>query len=737
MKKLGVLFPHYINSLMNSYSQIFFSKNNIFACLLVVVTFFDFYAGLCGVIAVTISNTAAYLIGFNRQNIISGYYGFNSLLVALGLGVYYEPNMQFFMILFFASLLTLLVTVSLEGVIGKYGLPYLSISFLLVLWMVTLATREFKSLTISERGIYSLNEMYGIGGFTLVSIYEWFENLNLPDYIILYFRSLGAIFFQYHLVAGLLVALGLVIYSRIAFLLSVFGFGAAYILYMILGGNITELSYGYIGFNFILSAIAIGGFFIVSSKFSFLWVLLLVPLISIILSSTNVVLSMYQLSIYSLPFNLIVLLFLYILKFRERFYFKPEIVVAQQFSPEKNLYTQKNYLGRFRNAYIIPISLPFWGEWKVTQGHDGEITHKAEWKHAWDFEIEDESNKLFIDTGLNCNDYYCYNKPIIAPAPGWVEQILDNVDDNKIGDVNIEENWGNTIIIRHTDLLFSKISHLKKESFKVKVGDYLKKGDIIASCGNSGRSPQPHIHFQLQATPYIGSKTLDYPLGHYILHSNGKYILQSYQKPKENDTILNIEINQSLNKAYHFIPGQHIVFNVQTEKSEKPREYVWEVQVDINNQSLIYCEKTASKAYFYNDGSFHYFTHFEGNRKTFLYYFYLANFKVMNGFYNNLIIEDHYPLHLTANPYILIFQDFLAPFYIFMKSKFQINYVSKKDDFTNSDIELASKTTIKIGKIICKELKFNISIKNNCIDKITAVQGGKSFTAQRIMKDKI
>jgi len=726
MQKLKTLFPHYISSLLNSYSQIFFSKNVIFACLLVIVTFFDFYAGLSGVIAVTISNTAAYLIGFNRQNISSGYYGFNSLLVALGLGVYYEPNMQFFMILFFAALLTLLITVSLEGVVGKYGLPYLSISFLLVIWMVTLATRQFTSLTISERGIFSLNEMYTLGGFTLVNIYEWFNNLNLPDYIIIYFRSLGAIFFQYHLVAGLLVALGLLIYSRIAFLLSVFGFGSAYIFYQIIGGNITELSYGYIGFNYILTAIAIGGFFIVSSKYSFLWVLLLVPVISIILSSTNAVLSMYQLSIFSLPFNFVVLLFLYILKYRERFYLKPEIVSIQQFSPEKNLYSQKNNLGRFRNSSIIPISLPFWGEWKVTQAHNGKITHKAEWKHAWDFEIADETNKMFTGTGLTCSDYYCYNKPIIAPANGWVELIHDNIDDNNIGDVNTEENWGNTIIIRHTDLLFSKICHIKKESFKVNVGDYVKKSDIIAYSGNSGRSPQPHI----------GSKTLDYPLGHYILHNNGKYELQSYKKPKENDIILNIEKNKSLYEAYHFIPGQRIVFSVQTEKSKKPKEYNWEVQSDIYNQSLIYCETTGAKAYFYNDGSFHYFTHYEGSKKTLLYYFYLANYKVMNGFYKDLVIEDNYPLHITANKLILIAQDFIAPFYIFMKSKFQMSYISKKDDFTNSDIELESKTTLKIGKIITNQLLFTILIKNNHIDQLTAVQGNTSFVAQRIIKNK-
>jgi urea transporter len=709
---------HLISSIISSYAQIFFSKNTLFAIILLIVSFFDFFAGLSGLLAVIISNTTAYLIGFNKFNIKLGYYGFNNLLVGLGLGVYYQPNFEFFMVLFFASLLTLFFTVALEGIVGKYGLPYLSLSFLFVLWMVSLATREFKSLAVSERGIFMLNEMYSLGGYNLVRIYQWFGSLNLPEYVSLYFRSLSAILFQYSLFAGILVALGLLIYSRIAFTLSIFGFGFAYVFYKLIGGNVQELSYGYIGFNFILTSIAIGGFFIVPSRYSFFSVLLLIPLISIILSSSMAVFSLFQISIYSLPFNLIVLTFLYILKFRERNFLSPEIVRIQHFSPEINLYTQKNNLGRFKHSHIIPISLPFWGAWKVTQGEDDEITHKGEWRHAFDFEIEDEKGKMFADTGLLCSDYYCYNKPIIAPADGRIEQIIDYIDDNKIGDVNIENNWGNTIIIRHTDLLFTKISHIKKDSFKVNVGDYVKKGEVLALCGNSGRSPQPHIHFQMQATPFVGSKTLDYPLGHYILIKDGKYILQSYKKPLKNQTVLNIERNKSLYNAYHFIPGQRISFMVYDEKNNTEKNYNWDVLADFYNNTYIYCNNSKSKAYFYNDGFFHYFTHFEGNKKSLLYYFYLSNFKVLTGFYDNLQIDDIYPIHLTSNKFLLFFQDFIAPFKIFLKSYFKLIYEYKNEDFNKSEIEIVSSMTNKIGKHVTKELNFKTYILNGRIEKI-------------------
>ncbi|MCK4638522.1 MAG: urea transporter, partial [Bacteroidales bacterium] len=318
--KLKYIFPHFINSILNSYSQVFFSNSSRFAVILIIVSFFDLFAGISGLIAVIVSNTVAYLVGFNRFNIKSGYYGFNSLLVGLGLGVFYQPGFEFFALLLFVSLFTLFVTIMLEGIIGKYGLPYLSISFLIGIWVITLASREFTSLTISDRGIYNLNEMYMLGGFTMVKIYEWFNNLNLHESITIYFRSLGAIFFQYHLFAGILIAVGILIYSRIAFLLSLVGFFSAYLFYQFIGADIGELNYCYIGFNYILTAIAIGGFFIVPSRYSFLWVILLTPLISIMITSTSALFSILQLSIFSLPFNFIVLMFLYILKFRERFY---------------------------------------------------------------------------------------------------------------------------------------------------------------------------------------------------------------------------------------------------------------------------------------------------------------------------------------------------------------------------------------------------------------------------------
>jgi urea transporter len=733
-EKIRKAFPHFIDSILNSYSQIFFSNNRVFAVILVAVSFIDLIAGISGLLAVLFTNATAYLIGFNRFNIRSGYYGFNSLLVGLGLGIYYNLSPEFVLILIFSAVLTLFITVLLEGVIGKYGLPYLSISFLFGIWMVTLASRHFTALNISERGIFVTNEVYAMGGPFFLKSYEWFTNLPIPSSLAVYFKSLGAIFFQYHILAGILIAIGLLIYSRLAFLLSLLGFFSAYFFYQIVGGNITELSYSYIGFNYILTAIAIGGFYIIPSRFSFLWVILLIPILSITITSSMTLLNLFQLSIFSLPFNFVVLLFLYILKFRERFVNKPEIVTYQQFSPEKNLYSQINNRERFHNFRYARVWLPFWGEWTVTQAHNGEYTHKDDWAHAWDFEITDDNGSTFKNSGRTLEDYYCYNKPIISPVDGVIEEIVDGIEDNEVGDMNLEYNWGNTVIIKHGENLFIKLCHLKPGSFRVTKGGSVKRGDIIAYCGNSGRSPEPHLHFQIQSTPFIGSKTLNHPISHYILHSSDGFGFKTYAKPKQGDVVSNIEKNTTLFKAFHFVPGQELNFRVQ-EDDISQRTVTWEVQTDIYNNSYIWDKSTHSFAYFKNEGNIHFFTHFEGSRKSLLFHFYLGAYKIPGGFYKGLVIRDSYPIHLLNRRFLIFFQDFIAPFFLFIRSEYKLELIKLKDHLTDSNITFISSAVVKHGKKINREFNYAFEIESNKIKRFVVMDGNKTIEAQEILTE--
>jgi murein DD-endopeptidase MepM/ murein hydrolase activator NlpD len=593
---------------------------------------------------------------------------------------------------------------------------------LIVIWSVTISTREFQELGLSAEGIYTANEIYKIGGSNLVKLYYWFSNIQIPQSINVYFLSLGAIFFQYNLLAGIIISIGLLMYSRIAFSLSIIGFFFAYIFYIIIGADISTLSYSYIGFNFILTAIALGGFFLIPSSLSYLWVVVLLPIIVIITFSANFIFDFYQLSILSLPFNIVVIIFLYVLKLRTTFNKHLAEVLVQYNSPEKNLYYFKNSKERFKELQYMSLSLPFWGEWNISQGHNGDYTHKGEWKHAWDFIIRGVGGRQYKNSGNNVSDYHCYDKAVLAPADGVVQEIIDGVEDNEIGDINTNQNWGNSIVIRHTNYLYTKLSHLKKGSFKVFVGSSVKKGDILASCGSSGHSPYPHLHFQVQTTPYVGSKTLEYPISHYITKSGKEIKFNSYKIPKEEEVVSNVETNEILKESMHFIPGQKIGFEVKTSKSQQYRT-LWEVKIDAYNNTYIHCLKTNSFAYFYNDGDLHYFRDFIGDKESLLYYFFLAFFKIPMVFFINLKTKDNVPVNKVFKKKILFFQDFVAPFTMFLKSEYKMRFVGIDDELSPTSIDIKSEINNYIFNNKKSSYEFNISIGRLGVRNIEVKKG--------------
>lgn len=188
---------------------------------------------------------------------------------------------------------------------------------------------------------------------------------------------MGAIFFQYNLLAGILIAAGLLIYSRIAFTLSIFGFSLAWYFYEFIGADISVLGYSYIGFNYILTSIALGGFFIIPSRWSYLWLLWLLPLVIVVTVSLQQLFAVFRLGVYALPFNIVVITFLYVLKIRGKPGQRLVETKIQHFSPEKNLYYQQVTNDRFFSAEEVPVSLPVMGEWTISQGYHGEHTHKG------------------------------------------------------------------------------------------------------------------------------------------------------------------------------------------------------------------------------------------------------------------------------------------------------------------------------------------------------------------------
>lgn len=59
-----------------------------------------------------------------------------------------------------------------------------------------------------------------------------------------------------------------------------------------------------------------------------------------------------------------------------------------------------------------------------------------------------------------------------------------------------EPGYGNHVFIKHSDGLTTTYNHILDGGTKVKAGQKVKQGDVIALMGTTGRSSGPHIHFE-------------------------------------------------------------------------------------------------------------------------------------------------------------------------------------------------------------------------------------------------
>ena len=687
----------------------FFSQNKALGGILLLVSFLNPVAGASALFCVLLSIGLTQTLGYHRETINAGIYSFNGLLLGLAFGTFYHVNLYYIIWLIFTCVIVVMLSVILTDRLGKLGLPVLSLPFIICFWLVLLGGNN-----VFTNGLLPQNDDVVRNVYSNAANLTGFHNylsINWPCYICLFFRSLSATLFQDNIITGVLIGIGLLIHSRITFCLMVVGFIAAVGFNGITNIYPNGISYYYLGANFMMASAAIGSFFLVPSVRSYLWAILCIPVIFLLTNAFSSLFALYNLPVFSLPFCVVNIGLVYFLLLRKN-PGKLQLVAVQHYSPERNLYQFINQQKRLDDLKYFRFNLPFMGAWTVSQGYDGSITHKTDWAQALDFVIEDEDKKTFQLPGTLPEHFYCYNKPVLACGDGVVANVVIHIDDNIIGEINTADNWGNTVVIRHLDGLYSKVSHLKKDSIKVKAGDIVKQGDLLGLCGNSGRSPIPHLHFQVQTTPYVDAKTLAYPFAYYLKQNGNDTQLKTFETPVEGEVILPVVINKTIKSAFNFQPGDTATLKADNGISESI-----EVYMDEFSQTYIYSKEAGALAYFINNGNSFYFTSFYGDENSLLYYFHLAAYKILFSENDNMA-TDTFPMQLYPDKFKLWLQDIIAPFYHYLSLGYQSNMskdkavlVIKSSQFTNNKQEMDASIVISGNSI----QEFTVNIKQRHI----------------------
>jgi len=562
--------------LFRPYVAIFFLDNLYAGALIALVTFLVPSVALLGLVAVLATIAIANFLRIQSTYLKEGFYIYNSLLVGMGIGYFFGLSLLSVALAAFFGIFTFVLTFGLNRLFGALSLPILSLPFAITSVIFYLASYRYPMLYAN-----TLKSAPLLGDLSIMPAVDNF------------FRSFGAIIFLPYTLVGVLLFFLILLFSRILAFLALVGYAAGVLFHSFLLGGVAAFS-AY-DFNFILVAMALGGVFLVPHLKSYLIAILGVLLAVLIIDATEVFFYSYRIPLYTIPFNSVVILFLLLLGAIGFRYYNPQ----PKSTPEKSLEYFLSTIYRFKSDRI-QIGLPFLGRWSVYQGFDGRWTHKGELRYAYDF-VKKQDGALYRNDGNYPQDYFSFAEPVVAPVTGYVVETKSDLDDNPIGTVDRVNPWGNYVLLRSDAGYYVLLAHLMRDSVRVRPGEYVQRDQIIARCGNSGYSPLPHIHIQVQLSPKLPYRTEPFLFDTYILGDTIVY----YDLPQVDEEIENLPVDPLRRMSTDFVLDDRFVYEL-----DEGKRVEWVVRM--NAKGEFYLFDGANKLFFYSWAKSFYFYHYEG-----------------------------------------------------------------------------------------------------------------------------
>jgi murein DD-endopeptidase MepM/ murein hydrolase activator NlpD len=154
-------------------------------------------------------------------------------------------------------------------------------------------------------------------------------------------------------------------------------------------------------------------------------------------------------------------------------------------------------------------------------GRDGTLVSPE--RYAIDFSRIGDNGDLYTGSSHTLQSDLSYGAELLAVANGTVVSASDALPDQPMGvnptGYSLAQLTGNEIVLKLSTGVYALYAHNEPGSLRVKVGQKVTKGQVLALLGNSGNSTAPHLHFQLMAGPEaLNSDGLPFTLDQYILY---------------------------------------------------------------------------------------------------------------------------------------------------------------------------------------------------------------------------
>ena len=248
----------FVDRNLRGIGQVMFQDNPLSGLLFfIAVGWGSFAAGvpqvaIGGLVAVLSGTLMAQWLRVEKASINAGLYGFNAYLVGLALATFMAPTPQLWVYVVFGSAVSVVVTIAITNVFKTWNVSALTAPFVLTAWLLLLATNLFSGL---DGGA-----LPPVG--PIVPIDAAAANpLQVAEFVQGIFTSITQVFLKGHGPAALLFLAGLAVNSIPAAVFGLVGAVAAVLTAHALGAESELVTAGLLGFNPVLTAIALGAVF--------------------------------------------------------------------------------------------------------------------------------------------------------------------------------------------------------------------------------------------------------------------------------------------------------------------------------------------------------------------------------------------------------------------------------------------------------------------------------------------
>jgi hypothetical protein len=136
---------------------------------------------------------------------------------------------------------------------------------------------------------------------------------------------------------------------------------------------------------------------------------------------------------------------------------------------------------------------------------DGELIVSQ--RFAIDWVKLDAHHRAWTGRPTDPTSYFSWNEPEYAVGAGTIVAAQDGLRDYPVPHgpqppPTLGEALGNHVILRIGPATYVTYAHMRRGSIGVRVGQRVRRGQMLGRLGNSGNSSTPHLHLQVQTTPY-------------------------------------------------------------------------------------------------------------------------------------------------------------------------------------------------------------------------------------------